>query len=212
MPRTADRGQPLAKRARREGKEQLRGRISELETAWEELLENENDSLLNRLVKENLGLEQVLQQYQTKMESIILCSKECLENMRNVRMDNKIRISQSSSSVEKNEGRCRNPRANADEATPPLGNSLDVWSITFTSSIAYQAACIAGKGLFNEDESLCPNQLCESIMAWKLRSGQPWDFSLLLSYFRWNELASILRKGTLVVPSSHLLLTASPVS
>lgn len=198
MPSAGRKGQPPAKKARREGKEQLKGRVNELEEAWQGLLEKENNSLLNRLAKENRDLEHVLQQYQTRMESIILCSKECLESTKDVRMDNKIRDDQCSPNIANEDARDHSIRANEDEAGATSSNHLVAPSISLSSSILYQAVCRAGNVLC-KDNDMFPNNLCESIMAWKLRTGQLWDFGFLLSYFRWHELESMLRKGMFFV-------------
>jgi hypothetical protein len=202
MPAAGSRDHRVSKKTRREGRDQTRSRINELTEVWRSLVENENDSLLHRLVEENGQLEHALQQYQTKMESIILCSKECLESTQNVRMTNRIRAGRNNLYIEDDDDddeRDFSLQTNGAETSQtvksPSNLRANMPCASLSSSIFYQAACLAGTEPLGEQE-VCPNDLCESIMAWKLRSGQPWDFSFLLSYFQWHELASILRKGT----------------
>ncbi|KAH7371321.1 hypothetical protein BKA64DRAFT_715482 [Cadophora sp. MPI-SDFR-AT-0126] len=46
-------------------------------------------------------------------------------------------------------------------------------------------------------------------MAWKVRSGQCWDFGFLLSHFQWQELSSLVKRGASPQNTTIKLLTAS---
>ena len=188
----------VSKKTRREGRDQPRGRVNELTEVWRSLLDKENDALLHRLVEENGQLEHTLQQYQTKMESLVLCAKECLESTQDVKLNNRICTGTNSLSIEnmaEQNGSFQTHQAEPKQTVESTFNSrTNIPSASLSSSILFQATYMASNE-FSRRQEVCANDLCESIMAWKLRSGQRWDFSFLLSYFQWHELASLLRKG-----------------
>ncbi|OAL47377.1 hypothetical protein IQ07DRAFT_114544 [Pyrenochaeta sp. DS3sAY3a] len=207
-------GRRLAKRVRREAGDAPRSRVTELEEEWEGILEKENNLLLNRLLKENRMLERTFQQFQTKMESILLCSKECLESSQDVRLDNRIRGSQDSDAMQQ----ITNQEYSLPDATiilaakDPSVSRENLPIISLSPSIIYHAAAIASRGL-DADQDITPNDLCESIMAWKMRSGQRWDFRFLLTHFQWNEISALLEKDMIArllhAPNFYSLLLDS---
>ncbi|KAJ5638391.1 hypothetical protein N7490_008270 [Penicillium lividum] len=187
-----------AKKARREAREGPRSRVNELDEEWEGLLKKENNSLLNRLVQENRELHHTFQQFQAKLESIVLGSKECLESTQHVKIDSKMCGSQSIQSKEQNgkqghDAGVNEPATNSAAKSPSISEEASL-RVSLSTSIIFRAAVIAGRSL-ESDQGINPNELCESIMAWKVRSGQSWDFSFLLSHFQWHDLSSFLKRG-----------------
>ena len=193
MRETTGRGYSKSKKGRREVREAPRSRAAELDEEWEALLEEEQNALLSRLAGENRQLDSTLQYYQAKLESIILCSKECLENTQDIKMDNKISSDLLQDLNEK--------AATVDQAFEPASKETSIKPpstigpfINYNSSVIYQAGHLSNHN--STVDTLSPNDLCEAIMAWKVRGGQGWGFNWLLFNFQLDELTSLFKKGT----------------
>jgi hypothetical protein len=183
-------------------------RVSELEEEWENLLRQSNNTLLNRLAEGNWELELTFQQYQAKMESIALCSKECLESSQNVRIDNRIRGSWGSSEEDTHISAQDNGQSTAGQATESeILPQIDPPPLLLSPSFMFQAAKIEGQQL-NPDEELSANRFCELIMAGKVRTGSKWDFTLVLEHFQCEGWTPLLKEG---MRSSALVNRSLPI-
>lgn len=194
---TIGRGNTATRRDRRNAQEQSKGRINELEEKWEALLESEKDSLLHRLVRENRELETTFQQYQSKIESIILLSKECLEGTQNVKLDNNISgiqnlhpsqlISRADSVLQADDITMLEPEKTSSPPRPNLP------PVNLYPSIVFQATLLTS-GASTKLQEFAPNVLCESVIAWKGKNGQGLGSSFLLGHFQPEKLVCLLEK------------------
>jgi len=185
---TIRKGGLTARRDRRNALEESRGRASDLEVEWQALLEGEKDSLMLQLVREGRQLERAFQQYQSKMENIMLCSKECLESTQHIKLDNKIARYQSSPRS------APDSRTESDSQTADLVVQQILIPTSRCSSIIYQAGRLMNQKLAGS-EDVAPNDLCEGIMAWKRKTGQRSGFAFLLNHFHLDEIPSLLNRS-----------------
>ncbi|KAJ9144527.1 hypothetical protein NKR23_g5885 [Pleurostoma richardsiae] len=171
---------------------QARRTMAELEERLRLLASGEHETLINRLLAENEMLRSKLNHYQSKMEAMYLCSKECLDESDNEESSAMGSGSWNVSSTQRLQdlpgGRAEVPGTSGpDAAADNEGQRNPMIAPTVTigrPSMISEAAALARRSQSaDKAANLEVNELLQSMIAWKMTHSSRTSFAFLIEQF-----------------------------
>lgn len=187
--------------SQRRSRQQTKRDVVELEEKLRLAVEGNDNDLIHGLMQENAALRASLERFQSKMESIALSSRQCLEESEEESADPYAPRSDDKNSKE----RVRSPRkAHSSKpeqrkaARDPLSRDLcasdALPSHVEKKSIIFRAAVVIGWDLRVENQ-LSVDTLVELIVAWKVEQGHGLGFDFLVEHLNLDEAPTSLTTG-----------------
>lgn len=195
-PKQLERKRLVDRLAQRRTRKQLKDHVADLENRVGMLARGEHEALIRHITRENDKLRASLNRYKCKMEAVLLCTKECLDEEEDDISNPDPQMVHSQPSASRNQS----PWPTAD--SPSQHHSASAFPIvtvsqTWKSSIVFQAASLVLPGAKGSGSvPFTRREWLECIAMWKIAYSRGQESSFLLRHFDLDKNPISLTTGT----------------